>query len=330
MIFDKPGYLFLLLIIIPIVIGYFWKSKSRSAKLQVSTLTPFVGIKKTYKYYLLHVPFFLKMVALAMIIIVLARPQSSNDWENKKGEGIDVMLSMDISTSMLAQDLKPNRLEAAKVVASNFIEQRQNDNIGLVVFSGAACTICPLTNDHECLNDLVSNIDTGMVRSSGTCIGLGLASAVNRLKDSKTKSKVIILMTDGSDTGGNIDPNTGADLAKSFGIRVYTIGVGTNGVAPMPIWDETTKQSLMVMVPVEIDESTLKSIAQKTNGKYFRATNNQDLENIYSTIDKLEKSKITISSFSRRKELFLPFGCISVLCLFLSLLLNSTILRHNP
>lgn len=330
MIFAKPGLLFLLLLLIPIIAWYVWKRKSLSAKLQISSTEPFVGARKSYKYKLLHLPFIMKIIAFAMVIVILARPQDANEWENNSGNGIDVMLAMDISTSMLAQDLNPNRLTAAKDVAIDFVEQRPNDNIGLVVFSGAACTICPLTTDKEGLSNLIANVDTGMVRADGTAIGVGLASAVNRLKDSKSKSRVIILLTDGSDTGGDIDPMTGAELAKSFGIRVYTIGVGTNGMAPTPMLDQSTKQVMTVMAPVEIDEETLKEIATRTNGKYFRATNNNDLKNIYSTIDKLEKSKIAISNFAHRKELYFPFACVALGCLLLNLLLTTTVLRRNP
>ena len=330
MIFANPGYLFLLFLLVPIIIWHFWKRNSLTAKMQMSTIEPFKGMKRSYKYYLLHVPFCLEMLALAMIIVVLARPQASNEWDNKTVEGIDIMMSLDISTSMLAQDLKPNRITASKNVAVDFVKERKNDNIGLVVFSGAACTVCPLTTDKNCLENLIANVDTGMVQANGTAIGIGIATAVNRLKESKAKSKVIILLTDGSDTGASIDPNTGADLAKSFGIRVYTIGVGTNGMAPTPVWDRATNREKMVMAPVEIDEETLKSIAAKTDGKYFRATSNEELRNIYSNIDKLEKSKISVSNFSNRKELYMPFAVVGTISLFIGLFLSIVVIRRNP
>lgn len=330
MIFAKPGFLFLLLLLIPLIAWYIWKRKTLTSKIVMSTIDPFMGARKTYKYYLLHVPFALKMVALAFIIIVLARPQASNEWDNKTVEGIDIMMTMDISTSMLAQDLKPDRLVSSKNVAIEFVKQRKNDNIGLVVFSGAACTICPLTTDKNSLSNLIASIDTGMVQANGTAIGIGLATAVNRLKDSKSKSKVIIMLTDGSDTGASIDPLTGAELAKSFGIRVYTIGVGSNGMAPTPVWDRATNKSIMVMAPVEIDEETLKAIASKTEGKYFRATSTDELKSVYEAIDKLEKSKISVSNFSHRKELYLPFATIALCSLFLSLIISTIILRRNP
>lgn len=330
MIFVRPYILLLLLLIIPIVVWYVWKRKSISAKMQVSTIEPFLGAKRTYKYYLLHVPFALKMVALAMLIVIMARPQSAKEFDNKNAEGIDVVLSIDISASMLAQDLYPNRLIAAKDVATNFVNERVNDNIGLVVFSGASSSICPLTTDKNALANLITSIDTGMVRAEGTAIGVGLASAVSRLKDSKAKSKVIILLTDGEDNVGKITPLKGAELAKSFGIRVYTIGVGSNGMAPMPTFDKATGKRGIRMEPVVIDEKTLQEIASVTNGLYFRATNTDELKSIYASIDKLEKSKVSVSNFAHRKELFFPFACVALASLLISLVLSSTILRRNP
>lgn len=330
MIFANPYILLLLLLLIPIIVWYVWKRKSITSKLQISTIEPFIGSYKTFKYYLIHVPFFLKMIALAMVIIILARPQSTNEWDNKNVEGIDVVLSLDISASMLAQDLKPNRLATVKDVAGKFVLKRANDNIGLVVFSGAASSICPLTTDKDALSDLIANIDTGMVRANGTAIGVGLASAVSRLKDSKAKSKVIILLTDGSENINRIPPLKGAELAKSFGIRVYTIGVGTNGMAPMPTFNQETGKIEVSMQPVEIDEKTLQSIASATNGKYFRATNSAELNSIYDSIDKLEKSRVSISNFSHRKELFMPFACVALGALLTSLILSTFILRRNP
>ncbi len=330
MIFAKPYFLLLLLLLIPIIVWYVWKRNSITSKMQVSSIEPFIGAKRTYKYYLLHVPFALKMIALAMLVFVLARPQAANEWDNKNAEGIDVVLSLDISASMLAQDLKPNRLIAAKDVANKFVLQRTNDNIGLVVFSGAASSTCPLTTDKNALSSLISSIDTGMVRANGTAIGVGLATAVSRLKDSKAKSKVVILLTDGSDTGGRITPLKGAELAKSFGIRVYTVGVGTNGMAPMPVKNVTTGAIEMRMEAVEIDEQTLKDIASATNGKYYRATNTEELSSIYENIDKLEKSKVSISNFAHRKELYLPFASVALGALLLSLILSTIVLRRNP
>lgn len=330
MIFAKPYLLLLLLLLLPLIAWYIWKRNSVSAKLKFSTVEPFVGAKRSYKYYLLHVPFFLSMVCLACLIVVLARPQAAREWDTKTKEGIDVILAMDISASMLAQDFNPNRLAASKDVAIKFVQQRENDNIGLVVFSGASSSICPLTQDKQCLSSLIANVDTGMVNANGTAIGVGLASAVSRLKESKAKSKVVILLTDGSDTGGSITPIKGAELAKSFGIRVYTIGVGTNGMAMTPMFNQATGQQVMMMQQVEIDEDTLKEIAALTNGKYFRATNVSELNSIYETIDKLEKSKVTVSNFSSRKELYLPFACFSLVSLLLSLILSNLVLRKNP
>lgn len=331
MIFLKPYFLLFLLFLVPIVVWYIWKRKSVNAKMQISSIEPFIGGKqRTYKYYLLHVPFFLKVAALALVIIVLARPQAAKEWDNKNAEGIDVVLSIDISASMLAQDLHPNRLTSAKEVAVNFVNERQNDNIGIVVFSGASSTVCPLTTDKNALSNLISSIDTGMVRADGTAIGVGLASAVSRLKDSKAKSKVIILLTDGEDNVGKITPLKGAELAKSFGIRVYTIGVGTNGMAPMPTLDKATGKWDIRMERVVIDEKTLQEIASSTNGKYFRATSAEELGQVYASIDKLEKSKVSVSNFAHRKELYMPFACGALVCLLLSLFLSTTVLRRNP
>ena len=219
MIFAKPYLLLLLLLLIPIIVWYVWKRKSVTAKMQISSVEPFIGAKRTYKYYLLHFPFALKMIALAMVIVIMARPQAANEWDSKNAEGIDCVLALDISASMMAQDLKPNRLKAAKEVAGNFVQQRTNDNIGLVVFSGAASSVCPLTTDKNALSSLIASIDTGMVRADGTAIGVGLATSVSRLKNSQAKSKVVILLTDGEDNGGKISPQKGAELAKSFGVR---------------------------------------------------------------------------------------------------------------
>lgn len=330
MIFAKPYLLLLLLLLIPIIVWYVWKRKSVTAKMQISSVEPFIGAKRTYKYYLLHFPFALKMIALAMVIVIMARPQAANEWDSKNAEGIDCVLALDISASMMAQDLKPNRLKAAKEVAGNFVLRRTNDNIGLVVFSGAASSVCPLTTDKNALSSLIASIDTGMVRADGTAIGVGLATSVSRLKNSQAKSKVVILLTDGEDNGGKISPQKGAELAKSFGVRVYTIGVGTNGMAPMPSFNKTTNKWEVKMEPVVIDEQTLQDISSATNGKYYRAQNTDELNSIYAAIDKLEKSKVSISNFSHRKELFMPFACVALAAMLLSLILSTTVLRRNP
>jgi len=274
MIFANIEYLFLLVLLIPYIIWYVMKRKKTEPTLQVSTTRMYMKAPKSWKIYLLHTPFVLRTVAIIMVILILARPQTTDNWQNTEIEGIDIMLAVDVSTSMLAEDLKPNRLEAAKQVASEFINGRPNDNIGLTIFAGESFTQCPLTVDHGVLLNLFNSIKGDIAQrgliEDGTAIGMGIANAVTRLKDSKAKSKVIILLTDGSNNRGDISPLTAAEIAKQFGIRIYTIGVGTNGTAPYPM--QTYAGTQYVNVPVEIDEKTLTEIAGTTNGNYFRAT----------------------------------------------------------
>jgi len=269
----------------------------------------------------------LRMVAVALLIVILARPQSTNSWSNSSTEGIDIMLAMDISGSMLAQDLKPNRLEAAKDVAASFINGRPNDNIGLVVFSAESFTQCPLTTDHTVLLNLFKDIQSGMIQD-GTAIGLGLANAVSRIKDSHAKSKVIILLTDGSNNAGEIAPVTAAEIAKTFGVRVYTIGVGTKGMAPYPF--QTAFGVQYQNIPVEIDEATLKQIASTTGGQYFRATDNASLKEIYSEIDQMEKTKISVQEYSKKQEEYKNWALLVFALLLVEILLRNTLLRNIP
>ncbi|MDP4278659.1 MAG: VWA domain-containing protein, partial [Bacteroidota bacterium] len=254
MTFANPSYLFLLFLLIPAIAWYIIKRKKRYPTLQVSNSFSFDKANRSWKTRLEHVPFVLRMLAVVCVIIVLARPQSTNSWENVSTEGIDIMMTIDVSSSMLAEDLRPNRLEAAKTVASRFIAGRPNDNIGLVVFSAESFTQCPLTTDHAVLLNLFGGIKSGIVED-GTAIGLGLANAVSRLKDSKAKSKVIILLTDGTNNSGDIDPITAAEIAKTFGIRVYTIGIGTRGKAPYPF--QTAYGVQYQNIDVVIDEAPL-------------------------------------------------------------------------
>ena len=267
------------------------------------------------------------MVAVALLIVILVRPQSTNSWSNSSTEGIDIMLAMDISGSMLAQDLKPNRLEAAKDVAASFINGRPNDNIGLVVFSAESFTQCPLTTDHTVLLNLFKDIQSGMIQD-GTAIGLGLANAVSRIKDSHAKSKVIILLTDGSNNAGEIAPVTAAEIAKTFGVRVYTIGVGTKGMAPYPF--QTAFGVQYQNIPVEIDEATLKQIASTTGGQYFRATDNASLKEIYSEIDQMEKTKISVQEYSKKQEEYKNWALLVFVLLLVEILLRNTLLRNIP
>ncbi len=332
MVFENAEYLFLLLLLIPYIIWYVLKNKKKEPTLLVSDTTAYRFAPRTYKYYLIHAPFVLRLLTLAMVIVILARPQTSNSWKNTQVEGIDIMLAVDVSTSMLAEDLKPNRLEAAKQVASEFIAGRPNDNIGLTIFAGEAFTQCPMTTDHAVLLNLFHAIKTdiaqrGMIQD-GTAVGMGIANAVSRLKDSKAKSKVIILLTDGTNNMGDISPMTAAEIAKSFGIRVYTIGVGTNGTAPYPMPVAGGVQYLNI--PVEIDTKTLASIAGKTDGEFYRATDNKKLEEVYQAIDKLEKSKLNVKEYSRRYEAYALFAWIAVVSLLLEILLRITVLKKIP
>ena len=328
MVFANPTYLYLLLLLIPMIGWYIWKLCKSQASLQVSSSEAFDAPGATsWKVYLRHVPFILRMAAVAVLIIILARPQSTNSWQNTSTEGIDIVLAMDISSSMLAQDLKPNRLEASKDVAASFINGRPNDNIGLVVFAAESFTQCPLTTDHTVLLNLFKDIQPGIIQD-GTAIGLGLANAVSRIKDSQAKSKVIILLTDGVNNAGEIAPVTAAEIAKTFGIRVYSIGVGTQGMAPYPF--QTAFGVQYQDIPVEIDEATLKQAAATTGGQYFRATDNASLKEIYSEIDKMEKTKISVQQYNKKQEEYKNWALLLFALLLVEILLRNTLLRNIP
>ena len=328
MVFANPTYLYLLLLLIPMIGWYIWKLCKSQASLQVSSSEAFDAPGTTsWKVYLRHVPFVLRMAAVAVLIIILARPQSTNSWQNTSTEGIDIVMAMDISSSMLAQDLKPNRLEASKDVAASFINGRPNDNIGLVVFAAESFTQCPLTTDHTVLLNLFKDVQPGIIQD-GTAIGLGLANAVSRIKDSQAKSKVIILLTDGVNNAGEIAPVTAAEIAKTFGIRVYAIGVGTKGMAPYPF--QTAFGIQYQDVPVEIDEPTLKQIAATTGGQYFRATDNTSLKEIYSEIDKMEKTKISVQQYSKKQEEYKNWALLLFALLLVEILLRNSLLRNIP
>lgn len=334
--FQNPEYFYLLILLVPMVVWYIWKRKRMTVNMQVSSTAVFQDVPKSFRYYLLHLPFVLRMIVLALVIVLLARPQSTDNWSSKDVEGIDIVMALDISGSMLAEDLKPNRLEAAKNVAIEFVNSRQNDNIGLVLFSGESFTQSPLTTDKMALCNLFSAVSCEMIDVPGTAVGMGLATAINRIKESKAKSKVIILLTDGTNNVGEIDPIMAAELANSVKndagedvkIRVYTIGVGTKGMAPFPF--QTVFGVQRQMVPVDIDEPTLKKIAEITGGKYFRATDNESLQNIYKEIDKLEKTKVSVQEYSKKREEFMPFAVAAAVLLLLELLIRHLVLRHNP
>ena len=317
---------FWLFLIIPVAWAwYIWKFRQMNAEIQLSTLSGFARVRTSPLEFSRHGLFLLRMLALSAMIIVLARPQSSTSWQNVTTEGIDIVIALDISGSMLAQDLKPNRLEASKKVAMEFIEARPNDRMGLVIYSGESFTQCPLTTDHAVIKNLFKDIKNGMIMD-GTAIGMGLANAVNRLKDSDAKSKVVILLTDGFNTRGSIPPLTAAEIAQSFGVRCYTIGVGTNGMAPYPFKDAFGR-TVIQNVEVKIDEKTLKEIAKMTGGSYFRATNNKKLKDIYAQIDKLEKSKIEVTEFRKKNEAYFPLALIAGVFLLFEFLLKNTLFK---
>ncbi|MDR1526745.1 MAG: VWA domain-containing protein [Dysgonamonadaceae bacterium] len=327
MIFEHPLYLFLLLLLLPMMGWYIWKQRQAQASLRLSSSEGFRKAPKTYKIYLRHLPFVLRMLVVALIIIVLARPQTTDKWNTTTTEGIDIVLTVDISTSMLAEDLKPNRIEAAKDVALSFINGRPTDNIGLVVFSGESFTQCPLTTDHAVLLNLLKDIRCGMIED-GTAIGHGLATAVSRLKDSPAKSKVIILLTDGTNNRGEIAPVTAGEIAKAYNIRVYTVGVGTKGTAPYPY--QTPFGTQYQNIPVEIDEATLTKIAQISGGLYFRATSTTALKEIYQEIDQLEKTKMNVQEYSKKHEEYRLFAFWAFFLFLLELLLRYTLLKNIP
>jgi len=323
-VFDSPGFLYLLALLPLMIFLYVIRYNKSSAALRVSSAEAFNNSDKTFRHILRHVLFGMRVAATGLLIIVLARPQATNSYQDVSTEGIDIILTLDISGSMLARDFKPDRLEASKNVATEFISGRPYDRIGLVVFSGESFTQCPLTTDHAVLINLMKEIKSGMIED-GTAIGEGLATAVNRIKDAGGKSKVIILLTDGVNNRGMIAPLTAAEIAKTFGVRVYTIGVGTRGVAPYPV--QTPFGVQFQNMPVEIDEDVLKTIADMTGGKYFRATDNEKLVQIYAEIDKMEKSKIDVRQYRIREEkYFLPALLASVLFLA-EILIRNTVMR---
>ncbi|MDR1738956.1 MAG: VWA domain-containing protein [Candidatus Symbiothrix sp.] len=328
MTFAHPYYLLLLLLLLPMLAWYIFRQRNTQASLRLSSSEGFRKAPKTIKIYLRHLPFLLRTVAIAALIVALARPQTTSNWNTTTTEGIDIVMTLDISTSMLAQDLKPDRIEAAKTVAASFISGRTTDNIGLVLFAGESFTQCPLTTDHAVLLNLLKDVRCGMIED-GTAIGHGLATAVSRLKDSQAKSKVIILLTDGTNNRGEIAPVTAAEIAKAYNIRVYTIGVGTQGMAPYP-FPSPMGGTVIGQMPVEIDEAVLTKIAQQTGGLYFRATNTAALKNIYEEIDQLEKTKMSIQEYSKKYESFWLFALMGLACFLGELLTRYTLLRSVP
>lgn len=328
MFFEYPHLLWLLVIPALLIVHYIYLELcGRRPHLRVSDIRYWKACGKSVLSYLRHAPMLLRTVALSMIIIAIARPRSSSKMDKIDTEGIDIVLAMDVSTSMLARDFTPDRISAAKDIAIEFISQRPSDRIGIVVFAGESYTQCPLTTDRATLINLMKEIQTGLI-DDGTAIGNGLATAVARMQGSDAKSRVVILLTDGVNNRGEITPQTAADIAKTYGIRVYTIGVGANGTAPYPVITPWGVQ--MQDVEVEIDEDLLKGIAETTGGRYFRATDNTKLSEIYSEINKMEKARTTIDSFPVYKELFMDFALVALICLLLEVVFNAFILKRLP
>ena len=330
--FANKGFFLLLLLLIPYLVWFLMFRKKSEPTMRMSDTNAYRYAPRSWKVTLMPLQLLLRIATFVLVVIVLARPQTSNSWKNETVEGIDIMLAMDVSTSMLAEDLNPNRIEAAKKVAAEFIAGRPDDNIGLTIFAGESFTQCPMTLDHASLLNLLHSVRTDIAATGliqdGTAVGMGLANAVARLKDSKAKSKVIILLTDGSNNMGDISPMTAAEIAKSLGIRVYTIGVGTKGTARYPLQVGGSVQ--YVNLPVEIDTETLSSIAAATDGNFYRATNTRELRNIYQEIDQLEKTKLNVKQYSKRYEAYQPFALAAIITLLLELLLRITIFRRIP
>ena len=323
--FASSYFLYGLIIIPLLVVWYIFSGRKNQAYVKFSDTSFFNGMPRSWRIYARHILFVIEMCALALLIIALARPQSSSKSQKINVEGIDIVLTIDLSSSMLAQDLKPDRLEAAKNISADFVKGRPEDRMGLVVFASETFTQVPLTTDHGMLLNMMKELKCGMLED-GTAIGDGLASSVSRLKDSEAISKVVILLTDGDNNAGSIDPATAAEMAKLFGIRVYTIGVGTRGTAPYPV--QTPFGGIQYQqIPVTLNEPRLQQIADETGGKYYRATSNEKLEQIYDEIDQLERSKIEINEFTRVHEEFLPYVLIGLALLLMGFILKNTVFK---
>lgn len=329
MIFSNPYFFILLVVLIPYIVWYVLRNKKSQPALRMPEASKYKALPKSPRQYLIHVPFLLRIVLIALVVCILARPQSKHSWSDTDVEGIDIMLAVDVSTSMLAQDFRPNRVEALRQIAERFINKRMNDNIGLTFFAGEAYTQCPLTTDHVALMNLYNSADTRMAANGtiddGTAIGDGIMNALLRLRESKAKSKVIILLTDGVNNSGNISPLTAAEIAKKQKVRIYTIGIGTTGMAPYPLPTGGT-----IQLPVEIDEATMTKISKETGGQYFRAQRNAELDAIYSDIDQMERTKFNVRQYSKRTDLFEPFALAAFITLLLELLMRMLVLRRLP
>jgi len=326
--FAYPAFFYALILVPLMVAWYLWKGRKGTAPLSLSGFENLDDHMSSFRVWMRHILVFLRMAVIILLIVVLARPQSSNQWEQVTTEGIDIVMCLDVSGSMRAMDFKPNRLEASKNVGIEFVNARQNDRFGLVVFAGESFTQCPMTTDRAVVINFMNEIDFGVIED-GTAIGMGLATAVNRIKDSKAKSKVIILLTDGVNNRGDVGPVTAAELAEGFGIRVYTIGIGSQGTAPMPVQDMFGR-TITQNMPVEIDEEVLQEIATTTNATYFRATDNNKLREIYKEIDQMEKTRLDVKQFSKKKEEYFPFLLAALLILLTEIMLRYTLFRTIP
>lgn len=326
--FAHPGYLWLLLILVPIIVWYVFKHREAHPALHISSTLPFSEVGRSYKEYLMHGLFVLRLFTITCVIVILARPQTHDSWNTTNTEGIDIILALDVSPSMLAKDFTPDRLEAAKKVAINFVSSRESDNIGVVMFAEECLTGVPMTMDRSILTNYIQGIQMNMLGSS-TAIGDGIITSVNRIKNGKAKSKIIILLTDGSNNSGIVAPKTAAEVAKKFGVKIYTIGIGTNGTALFP---QISYFGKIEYVPQEvvIDEATLKEIAATTGGKYFRATGNNVLQDVFDQIDQLEKTEMDIRNFSHTEDNYWIWAIMALASLSLELILRHTILRTIP
>lgn len=329
MTFKNPYFFLLLLALIPYIVWYILRYKKSLPTIKMPEIIKYKQQPKSFRLYFIHTPFILRCLLYIVVVCILARPQSKHSWSNTDVEGIDIMMAVDVSTSMLTQDFHPNRLEALRDIAQNFIEKRTNDNIGLTFFAGEAYTQCPLTTDHATLMNLYRQADTRMALTGkiddGTAIGDGIMNAILRLRESKAKSKVIILLTDGVNNSGEISPITASDIAKKLGIRIYVIGIGTTGLAPFP-----TPTGGTIQLPVEIDEPTMTKISKNTGGLYFRAKKNSELDAIYNDIDQLERTKFNVKQFSRRNELYEPFAIAALIIFIMELVMRIFVLRRLP
>ncbi|MCI6225434.1 MAG: VWA domain-containing protein [Bacteroidales bacterium] len=325
-----PGYLWLFLLFIPLIAWYVWSQRKANPSMRMSSISAFKGLSTSWKVCVKHLSFVLKLAALSCLIIILCRPQTYDKWSMSDTEGTDIVMAIDISASMLSRDLQPDRLEAAKKVASDFVAKRESDNIGLVIFAGEGFTLLPMTTHQATLLNTIHEISINMLDADGTAIGDGIATAINRIKDGKAKSKSIILLTDGTNNSGVVAPLTAAEIAQKEGIRIYTIGLGTRGTAETPYAQGFGGELLYKPMPVTIDEESLKKVAQMTGGKYFRATDNDVLTSIFNEIDKLEKTKIDVKNFTNTQDNYMPWAWALLLLVLLNLTISYTVLRRIP